>query len=144
MGTDFKSKKIPVIDLGRSRLPKAPVRAPQNVVGMLIIDASGALVPPTLIDATSGDTITWLVLNDSPRKVHVKTKKFKKNAVEFSPILFKGDNVKVEPSQVGAINGLVTYLPALEQEDVKYTVEVRGLLNADYDPDLIIRRPPPV
>jgi hypothetical protein len=135
--------KIPVISLGPS--PRGPAPSGLHVAYVTItIDETGALnPPPTLLDVKTGDEVAWLITNNSDRQVRIRNKKFKKNDVELSPIRFINERATAEKNGgTGTISGFVTHLPPGESDRIKYTVEVRGKRDADYDPDLIIRRPP--
>lgn len=142
-----KSKKLfgktPVISLGPSPAGKAPIAARAGYAN-LVIDANGALnPPPARLDVNTGEAVVWLVTNNSDKDVKIKNKKFKKHETELSPIHFLTDRVTAAKNGgTATILGFVIHLPAGESDDIKYTVEVRGKRDADYDPDLIIRRPP--
>ena len=133
--------KVPTIALGPSLPGPKPVPA-RIGYAKLVIGADGTLEAPTLIDVNTGDSISWLVTNDSERAAKVKNKQFKKGHAALTPIRFTNERVDVPAGGSAAITGVVTHLPTSESDHIKYTVEVRGKRNADYDPDLIIRRPP--
>jgi hypothetical protein len=135
--------KTPIVSLGPSPAGRAAVGARVGFAN-IIIDETGALnPPPARIDVNAGDAVGWLVTNNSDKEARIKNKKFKKHDTELSPIFFLTERVTVARNGGKAmIFGFVTHLPAGESDDLKYTVEVRGKRDADYDPDLIIRRPP--
>jgi len=103
-------------------------------------------VPPALIQACTGDIVTWVVGNESGRPLSLRLKDFlrKSDGNRFSPIRWLQDSMSVTHGSVGTISGEVVFLPEkdTEVEYVKYTIEVRGPAAIDYDPDLEIRRPP--
>jgi hypothetical protein len=142
-----KSKKLfgktPVISFGPSPAGHAPVAA-RIGYARLVIDGTGALnPPPARIDVNTGEAVVWLVTNNSDKDVKIKNKKFKKRDTEFEPIAWITERVTAEKNGgTATILGFVIHLPAGASDDIKYTVEVRGKRDADYDPDLIIRRPP--
>lgn len=136
--------KIPIIRLGPSPAGPTPLAARVGRAG-ITINADGKLVEsPTKIDVFTGDFVSWLVVNESDKTAKIRTKKFLKHGRESSPIRFLDkDKVTVEKNGgTGTLTGVVVYLPPGESDEFKYTIEVRGKKDADYDPDLIIRRPP--
>ena len=135
--------KPPIVSLGPS--PAAvPAVAARIGYAKIVIDSTGALNPaPTKIDVNAGEAVAWLVTNNSDKQAKIKNKKFKKQNTELTPIAFITEQVTVAKNGGSAlIFGFVTHLPEDQPDEIKYTVEVRGKKDADYDPDLIIRRPP--